>query len=235
MRRPDLTPDTYHHVILRGARGMSFLHDKQDWWECLKLLYYHNDTFQYGQWRRDVAHMKTKELFSRPATWPKRDPLISLLAFCIHGNHVHLLVKEIREGGLSWFMHRFPNSMTLRYNKKYGGSGSIFQGSYASRLIRSDNDLQIVALYIMAKNVFERYPKSGLKKATDHFEDAYQWALTDSFSSFADYAAERNSPIIEKDLLGEFFPTPSLFKKEAKEYLEWYRERQEEEREDFFE
>lgn len=227
MRRPDLVPDTYHHVILRGARGMDFLHKPDDWWECIKLLYYQNDTFQHQQWKRDIANMKEGGLFARPSLWPERDPLVLILAFCIHSNHIHLLIKEVRKGGLSQFMRRCPNSMTLRYNEKYGGSGTIFQGSYTSRILTSDTDLRVVALYIMVKNVFERYPRGGVKAAARNFNDAHTWALSDPFSSFADYAAHRASPIITKDILGTFFPSDAVFKREAREYMKWRQEREE--------
>lgn len=220
--------ETYHHVAMRGARGMNIVENDRDRWDFIKLIYYLNDTFQKSQWERDLKTSQ-KPLFERPEYWPKRDPLVYILAFCLHDNHFHLLVKEIREGGLSQFMQRLPNSMTLRYNKNYGGSGSIFQGSYGFRLVESDSDLQNITLYIMVKNVFEKYPKGGLKGAMNNFEDAYRWALDDNFSSFADYAGERRSPIIEKDLLSEFFISPRDFKKKAKEYITWYQEREEDE------
>ncbi len=203
---------------------MNIVEDDHDRWDFLKLLYYFNDTFKYTHWERDLM-INNRKLFSRPEHWPEREPLVLISAFCLHDNHFHLLVKEIREGGLSEFMQRLPNSMSVRYIQRYGSKGSIFQASYQHRLIESDADLMNVALYIMIKNVFEKYPE-GLAGALSQFDQAYKWALQDPFSSLADYGAERRSPIIDKDLLAYFFPTPARFKKEAREYVKWrkYRE-----------
>ncbi|MEX0919025.1 MAG: transposase [Candidatus Paceibacterota bacterium] len=217
--------DTFHHVIMRGSRGLKIIETDTDRWDFLKLLFYLNDTFKYSQWERDLKQHQCR-LFDRPTDWPEREPLVRLSAFCLHDNHFHLLVKEIREGGLSEFMQRLPNSMTKRYNKNYDGSGSIFQSSYQSRLIDSDADLMNVALYIMVKNVFERYP-GGLKKAISEFNQAYKWALGDPFSSFAEYATDRRFALIDKDLLTEYFPNPKEFKNQAREYVSWRGEREE--------
>lgn len=217
--------NTFHHVIMRGGRGMNIVEDDHDRWDFLRLLFYLNDVFRYKHWSRELRFFNCS-LFDRPHHWPARDPLVKILAFCLHNNHFHLLVKEIRDGGLSEFMQRLPNSMSLRYNKRYGGKGSIFQASYQYRRIDLDADLMIVALYIMAKNTFEKYPDGGLKAASDNFEAVYGWALKDPFSSFADYAGKRGSPILDKDILSLFFDTPAKFKREARDYIKWRRERE---------
>lgn len=216
----DFVIETYHHIILRGARGMDILLDTQDWWDCNKLLYYQNDSVFIRNWKRDISK---EELFGRPEYWPPRNPLIEILVYCLHSNHIHLLVKEIKEGGISDFMRRFPKSLTLGYNKKYGGSGSIFQGPYQSRIIEGDDDLLNLSFYIMVKNLFERYP-GGLKKALNNFEDAFKWGKEDPFSSFPDYAGNRESPIIEKDILKDVFPSANSFYKGAKNYAKLLKE-----------
>jgi len=227
MKRPDLVPGTYHHIILRGTRGMTILHDNADWWECVRSLFYQNDALQMKNWKRELSRTKC-ELFERPNTWPEKDPLVAILAFCIHANHVHLLVKEVRPGGISRFMHRFPNSLSRRYNSKYGGQGTIFQGGYQQRMIEDDGDIMNVGLYVMVKNTFERYPDGGLHGASESLHDAFEWATQDPFSSFPDYGGARQSPIVTPDLLGQFFDTPHAFRNEAHQYM-----KRREEREDF--
>ena len=224
MRRDELVVNGFYHIVQRGARQMNIVHNDADRWDFNKLLYYLNDSFIKRQWERDLLH-GDHHIFERPESWPERDPLVSICAYCLHDNHFHLLVKEIREGGLSLFMQRLPNSMSRRYNKKYGGSGTIFDGSYKARRVYHDNDLIGVSLYIMVKNVMEKMP-GGLTHAMNDPEGAWKYALQDRFSSFPDYAAARNSPIVEKDLLRELFPTTDAFKQNAANYLADYTQKQ---------
>lgn len=227
MRREFFAIGTHHHVLNRGGRGMDIVRDDKDRWDFIRLLFYHNDTYYNKNWERDLSH-SSSAIFERPDHWPERDPLVDIVAYCLHDNHFHLLVREIKENGISRFMQRLPNAMTKRFNKKYGGTGSIFQGSYQSRLIESDADLHNTCLYITVKNVFERFPAGGLSGAKANFEKAWQWALADSFSSFADYAGTRESPLVEKGALEDRYRNTNEFKKEAKEFASFWQDKKKE-------
>ena len=109
-------------------------------------------------------------------------------------------------------------SMSMSFNEKYNTSGSIFQGPYKSKTISTDEYLKRVAVYIMVKNSFELFP-GGLEKAMENFDKAWQGSLDYPFSSLADYGAGRNSPIVDKGILGQLFKTPQEFKKFARDTM----------------
>lgn len=222
MRRDFFALDTYHHILNRGSRDMDIVLDDSDKWNFNLLLFYQNDKYYSENWKRDINGLAP---FERPKYWPKRDPLVKIIGYCLHNNHFHLLVKEIREKGISEFMRRMPNSMTKYYNKKYKSTGSIFKGPYQSRLIESDADLDNVAMYISVKNVFEKFPGGGISGAVKDFEKAWKWAITDPFSSFAEYAEVRNYPIIDQEIIRDKYTDHKVFKKWAKDFLLYWRDR----------
>lgn len=224
MERSNLEVGTIHHIILRGTRGMDIFPEDEDKWKFVLLLYYQNDLSRPDiNWGRQLSDMGP---FERPSGWSERDPLALIHAYCILDNHVHLICEEIREGGISLFMSRLGKSMTHRFNKKYGGVGSIFQGPYKLRLITTDSDLLNVFLYVTVKNVSERYPFGGMKAAYKNFEGFFKWACEDDFSCFPDYGAGRKSPILDKNsILSEMFDKNNTFKKAVKEYLNYYIEK----------
>ena len=117
-------------------------------------------------------------------------------------------------------MQKLGQSMTNHFNEKYRQKGSIFQGSYKGRTVEDDNYFRYLAVYVMVKNPFELYPKGGLEGSRKNFDDAWDWAIDYPFCSLADYAGKRkNSPILEKGLLGEIFSKPSDFKNFAKDCI----------------
>jgi len=132
-------------------------------------------------------------------------------------NHFHLLLEEIKEGGIAKFMQRLCGSMSMTFNTKYGERGSLFQGSYKSKTVDNDRYIQYLAYYIQVKNVLELYP-GGLAQAMRNFDGAWSWALQYPFSSFSFYAAEHDSPIIDKNRFLEILDA-HLSKKEAREML----------------
>lgn len=217
MRVEPFSVDSYVHTIKRGGRGSEIVRDEEDQWRFIKALYYLNDKFRSQNWEDDLYRNKTP-IFERPTIWPDHEPLVKILAYILMPNHFHILLQEIEEGGISKFMQGLCGSMTMSFNTKYKSKGSIFQGSYKGKTIDTDEYLKRLAVYIMVKNSFELYP-GGIKVAMQNFEKAFSWSLEYNFSSLADYASNRKSPIIDKDILGEIFSNPKEFKAFAKDAM----------------
>lgn len=203
------------HTLKRGARGLTIVNDENDLWRFVRLLYYMNDEFSDEMWNTKTFQ---SGLFYRPVEWPNRKPIVDILCYTLMPNHFHLLLKEIQKGGVSLFMKKISESMSLHFNEKYDQKGSIFQGSYKGRNVNTDEYLRYVAAYIMVKNPFELYPEGGLSGAIKNFDKAYDWTIKYPFCSLADYSEKRESPIISKDVLGEMFD-PKSFKEFARDVV----------------
>ncbi|MES2059716.1 MAG: transposase [Patescibacteria group bacterium] len=207
MRVEPFTVDSYVHALKRGARGLEITGDKADKWRFLRLLFYMNDERDHEWWERDTEGLQFLEW---PSDWPARKPIVKILCYTLMPNHFHIILKEIKEGGISKFMKKIGGSMSKHFNEKYQSKGSIFQGSYKSRTIDDDRYIRYLAAYIMVKNTFELYPSGGLAGAQKNFDVAWEWAITYEFSSLADYCGKRESVIIDKDILGEIFTEKSF-------------------------
>lgn len=196
---------------------MEIVRDGDDQWRFLKLLYYMNDVFLDPNW---IFSIQGQGLFYRPDDWPQRKPLVEIAAYTLMPNHFHLILREMREGGVSCFMKKLGQSMSNHANEKYAEKGSLFQGSYRSKTISSDSYFRYVAAYVMAKNTFELYPRGGLLNAQQNFDEAWKWGVTYPFSSLGDYVGERpQKDLLKKGLLGKLF-TPESFKSNARDVIQ---------------
>jgi len=218
MDRLSFGNDTFVHVVNRGAHQMPIVRDDQDRWRFLKLLRYVNDIGVPRNWEREVSVDHIRNNFSRPDHWPDPEPYVSILAHCLMDNHLHLLMREIIEGGISKFMQRISRSMAAYHNAKYASTGALFQGRYRARIVESDGHLQYLAAYINIKNPFELFP-GGLRVAVANFDKAYEFAVAYPFSSTADFAGERHSPILDQSLRKEIFESPAGFRASAQEIM----------------
>ena len=215
MRVEPFGVDSYVHAVKRGARGLPITDDDFDRQRFVRSLFYMNDEYVDDNWDRP----NSDKTFGRPSSWPRGKPLVDVIAFTLMPNHLHLLLREIRDGGVSAFMQKLGQSMSNHHNEKYKQHGSLFQGSYRSRTIGTDMYLRYVSAYIMVKNVFELYPHGGLKAASAHFEDAWNWSIGYPYSSLAHYAGTPN-PAISKNVVEEMFPTGHSYKNFARDVIE---------------
>ena len=195
---------------------MDIVKDKADRQRFIKSLYLLNDAYRDDNWHRDTTNLS---LFERPAHWPERKPLVSILAYTLMPNHFHLILQEIELGGIAKFMQRLGGSMALCFNLKYKEQGSIFQGSYNSRTVGKNAYLQYLIAYVLVKNVFELYP-GGLHAALQNFDAAWDWAICYKFSSLGLSMIEKNSPVLDNaTVLDLDLVNTKKFKSEAKNML----------------
>ena len=221
MRKEEFTKGNYVHIYNRGHRREPIVRDAKDKWHFLQMLYYFNANFTPPNPFRQLRELLNPRFNSRlewPEKWPKREPIVTILTFCLMENHFHLLLKETQKGGIAKFMLKLGVGMANFFNTKYQEVGSLFQGAYKAKLVDEDAYLNHLSVYIQVKNPFKMYP-GGIEKAKKEFDKAYDFATDYPYCSLADYAGKRNSPIIDKELLGEIFPTPEQYKEFARECI----------------
>ncbi|OHA26380.1 MAG: hypothetical protein A3C06_01615 [Candidatus Taylorbacteria bacterium RIFCSPHIGHO2_02_FULL_46_13] len=217
MRKEPYVVGSYVHIVKRGVRGMPIVRDEIDQWRFLLLLRHLNNEQGIDNWFRDLIDENIAHTLERPKSWQPQQKIVRILSFCLLDNHFHLLLKEIKKGGISTFMQKLGTSMANHFNEKYKEKGGLFQGAYRSKTIDTDEYLRYVSVYIQVKNAFEMY-KGGTASALKDFDSAYAWAGKYPYSSLGDYAGMRDSPIIEKDILGKIF-SPEEYKVFSKEVM----------------
>ncbi|KAB3534383.1 transposase [Alkaliphilus pronyensis] len=151
-----------YHVMLRGANRQEIFHDDED---CQKFV---------------ETLIKFKQ---------KSD--IQLYAWCLMGNHVHLLIGEGKEE-LPQFIKRIGVSYVWYYNQKYKTIGHLFQDRCKSENVERDEHLLAVLRYIHQNPI-----KAGIVKSPDE----WKW------SSYRIYYGQKDLPemLIEKRYILSFF------------------------------
>lgn len=136
----------------------------------------------------------------------KRDKLVEVLAFCLMPNHIHLLLRQVKDNGISKFMQKFGSGYATYFKEKYQIKlkGHFFQDRFNAVHIENDQQLQTVFVYIHTNPLALIEPgwkENGIinpQKAIEFLENEYRW------SSYWDYLGKKNFPsITERDFLLE--------------------------------
>ena len=92
-----------------------------------------------------------------------------LFAYCLMGNHIHLLIK-IESEGLDLVMKRIAGSYAYWFNRKYNRSGHLFQDRYKSEAVDNEKYFLTVLRYIHKNPV-----NAGLcKGVSDYMYSSYK-------------------------------------------------------------
>ncbi len=174
MPRARLGEGEYYHIFNRGVeKRLIFLDDKDRWRFMTLLIAFQGDVTinQIGRLVVDVEHRRfDNEIFSE--ILHKR--YVELIAFCLMPNHFHLILLEVKEGGISKFMQRLLDAYTKYFNIRHNRVGHLFSGKFQSVHIDKNEYLNYLSAYL---HLNPRELKMWRKK-----EIKYPW------SSFYDFA-----------------------------------------------
>lgn len=171
----------YYHLYNRGSEKRSLFENRRDYQRLIKTLKYYQ-----------LEGPKPK--FSRfpSLTIQKLDSskkMVEIIAYCLMPNHFHLLIKQVRENGITEFMSKVTNSYTKFYNTKYDRVGALLQGMFKAVIIESDEQLIHVSRYIHLNPT-----SSFLVKSIDQ----YEW------SSYNEYCANSFGVCSKEEVLSHF-------------------------------
>ena len=224
MRKLKFEKGKIYHVFNRGVEKREIFKDDNDRWRFLQGLFLFNDEkttanllWQMEKNRGRVTFGVLKEFFAEEKR--NREPLVRIMADCLMPNHFHLLIEEIREGGISKFMHKLGTGYAEYFNNKYGRVGSLFQGRFKAVVVDDEMYLRYLLVYVNEINPAElrepRLKEEGIKNLgmVMKFIESHQW------STSQEYRDKRESIIIEKGILGEFFPDARTYRQFVEDVL----------------
>lgn len=138
-----------YHVMLRGINQQQIFEEPEDFEKFLQIL-------------KDCKAISGYKLF----------------AYCLMGNHIHLLIKP-EEESLEQAFKRIGGRFVYWYNVKYQRIGHLFQDRFRSEPVETDEYFMTVLRYIHQNPI-----KAGLCKVIDAY----------TYSSYKEY-------FIESDLI----------------------------------
>lgn len=144
--REKLAPGEFYHIYNRGVdkRKITLNHNDSDRFiDCLKY-------FNTVEPTRGLSNLTEEDRIR--ILKDKTGNLVELICFRLNPTHYHLLLKEIREGGISEYMKRINGGYTWHFDFSHDRSGSLFQGTYKSVRMISNEQLLHVSAYIHLNN-----------------------------------------------------------------------------------
>ncbi len=216
LRKYPLVVGTIHHVYNRGVAKCQICETEADYWRFMQGLCLFNDIESTSSilWRLERERgrltmnvLKDYIVYSSE----KRKPLVRIMAYCVMGNHFHLLLEEIQEGGITRFMRKLGTGYVMYFNNKHARVGSLFQNVFKNVLVDNELYFQYLLVYINVLNPVELVAPNWKEDGIQDIEGVLSFAEKYQFSSHLDYLGKRGSLILDKGILTKIIPTPKVY------------------------
>ena len=196
IKRPQLINGEIYHIVIRGVGDSLIFKNKDDYYRGIFSLYEFNTT-EPIEIRKQREKRKTAKRSGGQTSANARKLLVEILAFWFMPNHIHLLLKQIRNNGITKFMQKLETGYATYFNKKYNRKGHLFQGRFRAVHIKTNEQLKNVFVYIHTNGISLIEPtwkEIGIKNPQKviKFLENYKW------SSYPDYIGKKNFPSVTK-------------------------------------
>lgn len=218
------------HVVLRALDNNLIFKDIDDYYRGIFSIYELNNLNLITIQKRREARLRFKKLLEMSSTRgttgltefvDDRDRLVDVMAFCFMPNHIHLLLKQIKDNGISKFMQKFGGGYGRYFNDKYKRKGHVFQDAFKAVLIENDGQFIVTVTYIFANPIALIEPgwkEAGIKNHS--IDEVFNFLKDYKWSSFQDCIVIKNFPsVTTRNFLMEIMGGEQAVKKAVKNWI----------------
>jgi REP element-mobilizing transposase RayT len=217
--RSPIVVGEWYHCYTRGVDKRIVFDNPEDFDRFLLYLYISNGTKNIKV--SDLPDTKLLRTLNDKSI-QRGEALVEIGAYSLMPNHVHLILREIREKGIATFMQKVFTGYTMYFNNKNARTGALFSGTFKSKHISDERYLKQVVPYVLLNPIelFEPKWKTGTVKL-DHIEKnilAYEYSSLPDF-----FALQRPHQLIVGNSLHDYYdhsPSLSSMLRAAQEYYQ---------------
>ena len=184
-RKQVLATGEVYHIFSRSIANFEILNNASEFERMLELLNYYNyplDTrfshFLEMQWVQQMGFYKSLDTISKD-----KDQLVQVIAYCLMPTHIHLILKQLKENGISDYMRKVLDGYTKYFNAIHKRKGPLWESKFQNVLVDNDDQLIHLTRYLHLNPVTARL----VEKPEDWIFSSYREYLGSSNNSFCQF------------------------------------------------
>jgi len=147
-RKDPLISGQFYHVFSRSISGYVIFNNDSEFlrmFNLLNLYRYEDFTYRYSAFIDLTANVQAGLIAGLKEN---SELIVEVVAFCIMPTHIHLVLKQKQDGGISKYMARILNGYSRYFNTRHGRNGPLWAGRFKSVLVENDEQLLHLTRYI---------------------------------------------------------------------------------------
>lgn len=216
IQRPQLVNDEIYHTIIRAVGDTVVFDGEKDFYRGIFSIYEFNNANSVSIWLRRQQRKKekaieksiTKLLRSHTSQYleqlelDKREKMVEVLSFSFMPNHLHLLLRQIKDNGISRFMQKVGTGYANYFNQKYNRKGHLFS-RFRVIHIKTEEQLKNAFVYVHT-NLISLIEPGWKEKGIKNPKKVIEFLENNKRHSYLDYLGKKNfSSVTQRDFLLE--------------------------------
>lgn len=200
MRKHPLSNGSYYHIFNRSIAKFEIFNSADDYHRFLEIInLYHFANF-YNKYSGFLELSISHQRAITSSLEKSNNTLVEIIAFCIMPTHIHLILKQVTENGISRYMAKVLDSYSRYFNIKHQRKGPLWEGHFENILVKTDEQILHLTRYLHLNPT-----SAGLVKKPEDWQ----------FSSYHQYVSKNRT----KDIC-QFNGLIDLDSKEYKQFVQ---------------
>jgi putative transposase len=146
MKKKDLHTNQIYHVFTKSIFKFIIFRNKEEFERMIDLIWFYKKEkppIRYSAF----LQLKDKEVFLSNNSVQENN-LVQIIAYCIMPTHIHLILKQLKDGGISLFLGNVLNSYSRYFNSKTKRKGPLWESRFKSVSVDTDEQLLHLTRYV---------------------------------------------------------------------------------------
>ena len=148
MRKESLCCGEIYHILSKSIAGFQIFNNEFDYLRIMNMLQFYRlpkPLLRFSLFNE--LSISQQEDFLKKNYKLEDLYLVDIIAFCIMPTHIHLILKQLLEKGISNYIKNVFISYTRYFNIKHHRKGPLWEGRFKNVLINNESQLLHVTRY----------------------------------------------------------------------------------------
>jgi putative transposase len=148
MRKDVLENGFVYHVYTKSIAEFKIFNCESEFTRMIECIRYYQKEKPVIRFSHFVQLLESSKINFKERLLDTKEDLIEIIAFCIMPTHIHLVLKQIKNNGISIFMSNILNSYTRYFNQRHGRKGPLWEGRFKNVIVETDEYLIHLTRYL---------------------------------------------------------------------------------------
>ncbi|KKQ18880.1 MAG: hypothetical protein US31_C0001G0067 [Berkelbacteria bacterium GW2011_GWA1_36_9] len=151
MRKDPLITGEVYHVFSRSIADYIIFNNNFDYermWQLIQYYKINNNNIRYSDFIN--FQIVNNDGFYNAFNLIKKDKKnsVQIIAYCFMPTHIHLVLKQLQDKGISQYMKHILDSYSKYFNFQHKRRGPLWESRFKSILVKKDEYLMHLTRYI---------------------------------------------------------------------------------------
>jgi putative transposase len=144
-RKVSLASGEIYHVFTKSIAEFKVFNSEKDYARMMKTIDFYRRLDTPCRFSEYIESANYEKARLNPQD---SERIVDIVAYCLMPSHLHLVVKQLSDGGISRFINLVLKSYSKYFNLSHNRKGPLWEGRFKNVLVETDEQLLHLTRYV---------------------------------------------------------------------------------------